>query len=306
MNQKTKGYILGAVASSTYGMNPMFAKPLFDGGMNADSVLFFRYLLALPILAVMVLARRHSFRVSLKETLALAGLGLLFSVSSLTLFESYNHMSTGIASTLLFVYPIIVSIIMAVFYKERMTLQTGLCMVMALAGIALLYKSTDGTTLSVTGTLLVFLSALSYAGYIVSVNRPAVNKIATVKVTFYVILFGLSLYAVRLGMNRNLVLPEAPADWMRLLALAFFPTVISIFCTTMAILYIGSTTTAILGALEPVAAIVLGVAVLGETLTGRDAAGLTMIIVAVTVIVAGGRMSKYFVRLRRFFPKGRR
>lgn len=304
MNPKTKGYILGAIASATYGMNPMFAIPLYDAGMNADSVLFFRYLFALPMMGMMLLARGHDFKVSFKELITLVIMGLLFSLSSLTLFESYHHMDTGIASTLLFVYPIMVSVIMAIFFKEKMTLQTGFCMAMALGGIALLCKTGGNQPMTLTGILLIMTSALSYAIYIVSVNRPILKKVPTLKVTFYVILFGLSLYAVRLGVNRNLVLPTAVADWGRLVCLALFPTVISLLCTTTAILYIGSTTTAILGALEPVAAIVLGVTILGERLGLRDVVGVLFIIVAVTVIVAGGRMSKYFVRLRRLFPRG--
>ena len=303
MNNKTKGYILGAIASSTYGMNPMFTKPLYEAGMNADSVLFFRYLLALPILAIMLGLRGQSFKINFKELITLAVMGLFFSLSSLTLFESYHHMDTGIASTILFIYPVIVALIMSIFFKEKMTLQTGLCMAMALGGIALLYKPAGGQPISALGMVLIISSAISYAIYIVSVNRPSLKKVPTLKVTFYVILFGLSLYAVRLGLNRNLVIPTAFMDWSRLISLAIFPTVVSLLCTTTAILYIGSTTTAILGALEPVAAIVLGVTVLGESLSGRDVLGLTLIIVAVSIIIGGSRMSKYLVRVKKLFPR---
>ena len=123
MNQKTKGYILGTVAAATYGMNPLFALPLYKDGMNPESVLFFRYLLAIPILAVMIHARGRSFRVSRKETLTLIVMGLLVAVSSLTLFQSYNFMEAGIASTILFVYPIMVAVIMALVFKEKISLQ---------------------------------------------------------------------------------------------------------------------------------------------------------------------------------------
>jgi uncharacterized membrane protein len=127
MNQKTKGYILGTIAAATYGMNPLFALPLYKDGMNPESVLFFRYLLAIPILAVMIHARGRSFRVNRKETLTLIVMGLLVAVSSLTLFQSYNFMEAGIASTILFVYPIMVAVIMALAFKEKISLQTGIC-----------------------------------------------------------------------------------------------------------------------------------------------------------------------------------
>ena len=121
MNVKAKGYILGAIAAASYGMNPLFALPLYKNGMNPDSVLFFRYLLAIPILAIMVWARGQSFRIQRNQIIPLIVLGLLIALSSLTLFQSYNYMDAGVASTLLFVYPIIVALIMAVFFKERLS-----------------------------------------------------------------------------------------------------------------------------------------------------------------------------------------
>ena len=73
-------------------------------------------------------------------------MGLLVALSSLTLFLSYNYMAAGIASTLLFVYPIMVALIMAMVFKEKLALQTIVCMLLALGGIGLLYKSEDGST----------------------------------------------------------------------------------------------------------------------------------------------------------------
>ena len=107
-------------------------------------------------------------------------------------------MAAGIASTLLFVYPIMVALIMAMVFKEKLALQTIVCMLLALGGIGLLYKSEDGSTLSLIGTLLVFASSLSYAIYIVGINQTSLKNVATLKVTFYVLLFGLSLFVARL------------------------------------------------------------------------------------------------------------
>lgn len=303
MNSKVKGYILGAVAAATYGMNPLFALPLYKTGMDPDSVLFFRYLFAIPLLGAMIKARGRNFRLRRNEVLPLAVMGLLVALSSLTLFLSYNYMDAGIASTLLFVYPVLVALIMAAVFKEKLTLATGACILLALGGIALLCKTADGSTLSLTGTLLVLASALSYAIYIVGVNSTTLKNVATLKVTFYVLLFGLSLFLVRLDFGRSIHLPDAWYLWGNLIALAVFPTAISFLCTTSAIQYIGSTPTAILGALEPVTAVCFGVAVFGEVLTPRIACGIVLIILAVTFIVAGGNITAYLVRLRKLFPR---
>ncbi|MDO5570584.1 MAG: DMT family transporter [Bacteroidales bacterium] len=303
MNNKVKGYILGAVAAASYGMNPLFALPLYSDGMDADSVLFFRYLLAIPILGIMLKARGRSFKIEKKQVFPLIIMGFMVALSSLALFLSYNYMDAGIASTLLFIYPIIVALIMTFLYKEKLTFQTIFCLFIALSGIALMYKSGDGSTLSFIGTFFAFLSALSYAIYIVGVNQSSLKEMATLKVTFYVLVFGLFLFVARILYNGNIVMPSHWYLWVNLFCLALFPTAISFLCTTSAIQYIGSTPTAILGALESVTAIFFGVTVFGEVLTVRESIGVVMIIAAVTVVIAGGKITKPLIRFRKMFPR---
>ena len=303
MNVKAKGYILGAVAAATYGMNPLFALPLYKAGMNPDSVLFFRYLFAIPVLGMMIVARGRSFKLKRKEVLPLIIMGLLVALSSLALFQSYNYMDVGIASTLLFVYPILVALIMWIAFKEKLTLPTVLCILLALGGIGLLYKSGDGSTLNLTGIILVMISTLSYAIYIVGVNQSTLKNLATLSLTFYVLLFGLVLFLVRVDFGQSLRVAETWYLWGNLIALAIFPTAISFLCTTQAIQYIGSTPIAILGALEPLTAVFFGVVVFGESLTLRLGCGMLMIILAVTLIIAGGNVTIYLVRFRKLFPR---
>ena len=194
MNVKAKGYILGAVAAATYGMNPLFALPLYKAGMNPD------------VLGMMIVARGRSFKLKRKEVLPLIIMGLLVALSSLALFQSYNYMDVGIASTLLFVYPILVALIMWGAFKEKLTLPTVLCILLALGGIGLLYKSGDGSTLSLTGIILVMVSALSYAIYIVGVNQSTLKNLATLPLTFYVLLiFGPGRFRTESSCGRYLV-----------------------------------------------------------------------------------------------------
>ena len=303
MNTKTKGYILGTIAAATYGMNPLFALPLYKAGMNPESVLFFRYMLAIPILAVMIKARGRSFKINRKETMTLIVMGLLVAISSLTLFQSYNYMEAGIASTILFVYPIMVALIMSLVFKEKLTMMTGLCLLLALGGISMLYKGGDGTTLSLTGTLLALASALTYAIYIVGINQTVLKSTATLTVTFYVLVFGVTLFIIRLLTGTALTTPDKWYLWLNVLALSVFPTAISFLCTTSAIQYIGSTPTAILGALEPVTAIIFGITIFGERMTLRESIGIVMILIAVTLVIAGGSISIHLLRFRKMFPR---
>ena len=256
----------------------------------------------------MLKLRGHDFKLRKNEIVPLIIMGIIVAISSLALFVAYNYMEAGIASTILFVYPIMVAVIMAAIYHEKLTLQTILCIIMALGGIILLYDGGEGATLSLTGTLIVLGAAFAYSLYIVGINRPIFKHMPTLKVTFYVLLFGVSVFVARFAAGEELVLPDSGQWylWGNVLGLAVVPTAISFICTTLAVQYIGSTPTAILGALEPATAIVIGVAVFGEQLTGRESFGLFMIIIAVTAVVAGGNLPQYMMRFRKMFPRALR
>ena len=141
MNSKIKGTICGILAAISYGTNPLGALNLYADGLNANSVIFYRYALATMILAVIMMIQRKSFAVSRSELRVLTALGILMAGSSLTLYCSFNFMDAGIASTILFVYPVMVAVIMAAFFKEKVTPVTIVSIVLALSGISLLYKS---------------------------------------------------------------------------------------------------------------------------------------------------------------------
>ena len=292
MNNKAKGYILAAVSSATYGMNPLFSLPLYADGMSVDSVLFFRYLFAVPIVAYMLKKGGRDFSVEKREIWPLLMVGVFFVLSSITLFRSYHYMDSGIASTILFVYPVMVALIMSLFFKEKISLFIWGCIALALTGVGLLYKAPSGATLSLAGILLVLGSALAYTLYIITINKTVLKDVPSTKVTFYVILSGFFIFMAMVLLGDGLQTPTKWYLWLDLLAFALFPTVISMLCATKAIVYIGSTSTAILGALEPVTAVLFGVAVFGETLTGRDVAGLLLIIISVTFVVALPKLGK--------------
>lgn len=291
-NNKTKGFIFGAIAAASYGMNPLFTLPLYSAGMSVDTVLFYRYSLAVIVLGIMMKFQKQSFAIKRVDVLPLCIMGLLFAFSSLFLFMSYNYMDAGIASTILFVYPVLVAIIMAVVFKEKVSPITMFSIALAFVGISMLCKSPGGQTLSLVGITFVFLSSLSYAIYIVGVNRSSLKDMPIAKLTFYVLLFGLSVYVVRLQFCTELQVIPTPMLWINAVSLAVFPTVISLVTMTKAIHYIGSTPTAILGALEPVTALFFGVLVFGEQLTPRIILGILMVITAVTLIIGGKSLLK--------------
>jgi drug/metabolite transporter (DMT)-like permease len=132
-------------------------------------------------------------------------------------------------------------------------------------------------------------SALAYTLYIIAINKTVLKDVSSMKVTFYVILLGFFIFSAMVLLDGGLQLPTKWYLWLDIFAFALFPTVISMSCATKAIVYIGSTSTAILGALEPLTAVFFGITVFGEALGARDVLGLVLIIVSVTFVVAGGK-----------------
>lgn len=302
-----KGYALAALAAAAYGTNPAFAIPLYEQGMNPNSVLFFRYLFGIPLIALVMAARGVPFRLSREEIGPTAILGILMAFSSLALFESYKYINSGIASTLLFVYPVMVAVMMIFFFHEKMRMSVVLCLVIMSVGLILLMKPQGEITLSSFGCLLVMVSALTYALYIIFVNVSKVIKaIPTSKLLFYVLACGSAVYLAMIPLGNELTMPTKESGWLNLTALAVIPTLLSLTCTTKAIQLIGSTPTAILGALEPVSAVLLSVTVLGQSLTPRDIAGGILIIIATTIVIGDKSVDKLILHVRKLFPRMRR
>ena len=289
--KKLIGTLCAIGAAVCYGTNPLGALNLYTEGMNTPSVLFYRFGLAWVLIALVMLckaiARRESLRLSRREFLTLTALGLLFIGSSLTLYLSFRHMPAGVASTILFTYPVMTALIMTLFFHERVRLATVASILLSLAGVLLLYWSDVGGTLSTVGVILVLVSALTYALYIVVVDRSPL-AMSSFKINFYVILYcaaGMALFALLSG--QPLQLPPTPRAWLWVGWLAVVPAIMALVMMVYAAKYLGSTPTAILGALEPTTAVLIGIFVFGEPFGPRLLVGILLILAAVTIIVLG-------------------
>lgn len=297
MDAKLRGTVCGIAAAVFYGTNPLGAMNLYADGISTNSTLFYRFGIAVIILGVMMAVQRKSFALTRRELATLAILGVFMSTSSTTLYFSFNFMDVGIASTLLFVYPVMVAVIMATFFHEKVTAATVIAILLSLAGIALLNQTGDGTSLSLWGVTLVMLSSLTYAIYIVVVNRSSL-RMSSVKLTFYVLLFGLfTIYGYTLAMGETVQLLVTPKQWLYATQLALMPTVLSLVLMVIAVHDIGSTPTAIMGAIEPITAVAIGVIVFGENFTPRLAIGIVLILTAVLLIIGGKEMSPHKITL---------
>ncbi len=287
MKRKATGILNGSIAAASYGTNPLFALPLFAAGIGVNSVLFYRYAIAVFIYGIWLkFFKKVSLHLTKEEFVPIFVLALFFSLSSLTLFAAFKYIEAGIACTILFIYPVFVAIIMALFFKEKITKTTVVSILFTSIGIGLLYHGKTGTTLNLNGVASVLLSALLYALYIVGAkNIKAVQHVNRAKMSFYVMLFGLLVYILNLKLGTELQILNKPVLWLYTIALAIFPTIISLETLTVSIKLVGSTTTAILGALEPLTAIFFGVVFFHEQLTLRIIAGISFVLTGVILVI---------------------
>ena len=241
-------------------------------------------------MAVKALTRQENLRVSRREFLTLTALGLLFIGSSLTLYLSFHLMPAGVASTILFTYPVMTAVIMTLFFHERVRLATVVSIHLSLVGVLLLYWGDSGGTLNLVGVILVLVSALTYALYIIVVDKSPL-RMSSFKINFFVLFYcalGMALFALLSG--QPLMLPPTPRAWLWVGWLAVVPAIMALVMMVYAAKYLGSTPTAILGALEPTTAVLIGVFLFGEPFSLRLLVGIILILAAVTVIVlAKGR-----------------
>ena len=190
MSNTFKGFAAGIIAAIFYGTNPLGTLFLYQDEINPTSVLVWRYAIASLLFLAWMVTKRESFHLRLGPAIRMAVLGTFMAMSSATLYLSFKYMDAGIASTILFSYPIITAVLMTAFFHERITWSTTFSILLAVTGIGLLYRGGDNATLSTVGVALVLLSSLFYAFYIIGVNQTHTG-LSAIQFTFWVVLFGL-------------------------------------------------------------------------------------------------------------------
>ena len=281
------GLVCGVVAGVSYGTNPLFAKPLLQSGVPVLVMLFFRYGISAAFLSLLMLLKKERFSVRKNEFGLLVLLGALFAGSSLFLFASYEFIPSGLATTLVYLYPVFVALIMVLlrFYPSW---QTWLSIVATLGGIILLSSPSRGAEIKPLGIVLAIMSALSYASYLVIVNRSSrIKQVSEHTLTLYALVVGTILFAaLRLAQGGSITEGvDSVADWANLLGLAIVPTMISMLTLAVSSRFIGPTKTSILGVFEPLTAILIGTLMFGEPMTWKMGIGVAICIAAVVFMI---------------------
>ena len=282
------GYPAGIITGITYGLNPLFGMPLMNNGAAIESILFFRYSFAVVILGVFLWLTKQSFRITAKQTAVLLVLGLLYTASSLFLFEAYNYIASGLATTLIFLYPVLVAVIM-VFLRVVPSWPVWLAIAATFGGVLIMTQGSSGESIDPVGVLLSLGSALVYALFIVIINRSkAIADISNSLLTFYALTVGAIVFLGKIALSNTAITAgiEGGAAWLNLIGLALLPTVVSTASLAIATRNIGATKASVLGVFEPITAILVGTVMFGEPLTTNIMLGICIAIMAVTFMIS--------------------
>ena len=281
------GYPAGIITGITYGLNPLFAKPLMNAGASTEAILLFRYGIAVILLGAYLLLKKENFRITLKQAGVLLSLGLLYTASSTFLFEAYKYIASGLATTLVFLFPAMVAIIM-VFLKVVPSWPVWLSIAATFAGVMIMTGGAGAEKVNPLGVWFSIASAFVYALFIVIINRSkAISSIPNSLLTFYALLTGTFFFIGRcLFSGADLMAGiDGGMAWCNLIGLAVLPTIVSTASLAVATRNIGATKASVLGVFEPITAILVGTMVFGEALTPNIIAGILISIVAVTFMI---------------------
>ena len=282
------GYPAGIITGIAYGLNPLFGMPLINNGAAIESILFFRYAFAVVILGAFLWLTKQSFKITAKQAGVLLVLGLLYTSSSIFLFEAYNYIASGLATTLIFLYPVLVAIIMA-FLRVVPSWPVWLAIAATFGGVLVMTQGSGDEGTNPIGIVLSLGSALVYALFIVIINRSkAIAKISNTLLTFYALMVGATIFLGMILLSDTSMTTgiEGGAAWLNLIGLALLPTIVSTATLAIAIRNIGATKASVLGVFEPITAILVGTLMFGEPLTSNIVVGICIAIIAVTFMIS--------------------
>ena len=282
------GYPAGIITGITYGLNPLFAVPLMNNGAAIESILFFRYSFAVVLLGAFLILTKQSFRITARQAGVLLALGLLYTSSSIFLFEAYNYIASGLATTLIFLYPVLVAIIM-VFLRVVPSWPVWLSIAATFGGVIIMTQGSGADSINPVGVTLSLGSALVYALFIVIINRSkAIAQISNTLLTFYSLTVGAIVFFGKISFSHTPISAgiTTSGDWLNLVGLALLPTIVSTATLAIATRNIGATKASVLGVFGPITAILVGTLMFGEPLTTNILLGIGIAIVAVTFMIS--------------------
>lgn len=279
-----QGCLFVVLSAVIFGCTPLSAKFIYQGGCNAISLVLYRYLLALPVLFILVRRNKsitmHISKAELKKMVLLASIGA--ALMPMLLFSSYNHISSGTATTIHFIYPIFVLIGCALFFGDRITSVKAVCVLLCTVGIVLFY--TPGQQENLIGIVLAFASGIAYSFYIIYLDKSLLKEMNPFKLSFYSAVICSMLLLAYFAVTGTLTIHLTPKAWILALVFSLSLTVGAVVLFQLGVSIIGSQRASILSTFEPITSIIVGIIVFHEVFNAKIAVGVILILTSVLLL----------------------
>ncbi|MFD3156176.1 DMT family transporter [Haloimpatiens sp. FM7330] len=283
-SKQMKGILYLVLSASSFGIMPVLAKLAYKQSINTYGLLFLRFLFATIMLGIYLLKNNISFKITIKQFLLIMFISIFgYSLTSITLFSSYNYISVGLATMILYTYPVIVTILSFILYKERVDKEKIISLLFCLLGVYTLV-SIKNTNFNMKGILLAFLASLFFSLYVIGVSNKLIEKIDSYVITFYmsmianvvVLLIGIGTKSLKLTINFY--------SFICIVLLAFISTIVALMTFIKGVKIVGPSKASIFSTLEPIVSLILGIIVLREPLTVNIIIGSILIVLSISIL----------------------
>ncbi len=283
--KKYLGIIEALISATLFGLIPFFFIPLHQNNFNLEPSLSYRFIFATLIMLVMALYSKKSLYIKLPHFLFIALIGFIYFIATVLLFSALTIMPSGIVTTIFFTNPIFVMIIMVFVYKEKLELYKIILSLITCFGVALLSGFfSEMSQINFIGLSYSALSGIAYAIYIIGLYKIQTFNLSKESISIYIFLTCAVSATIYSLYHNSFQIPSGLFDWYNLFMLALVPAVLANILLISCIKKIGSVLASILGAMEPITAVLVGVLVFNEAINISIVTGMLIVVVSVILI----------------------
>ena len=273
-----KGVLAVVVASFLYGIMPIFTKRALMEGMTSGAVVFYRLFFSAVVSFIVLKVLGIDMKATARQITEMAVMGVIgFGATMALLTMAYSLIPTGLATMLHFTYPLFVTVVMTVFFKEKMTKAKAFACLCAMGGLVLM---ADFSSLSVAGIVLAVCSGITYASYVIANKKLEFASLHGLVIVFYVSCFAAVFFGIKAVITKEMMLPPSPLALALVLTIAVFCTVVTLFLLTYGIKTLGASTASVLNMLEPVISLIAGMIIYKEAIAAKGIMGCVLVILA--------------------------
>ncbi|MFA8434552.1 MAG: DMT family transporter [Marinifilaceae bacterium] len=268
-----------------FGLMPFFALKTYAEGFNVTNLLLYRYSFAFVLIGLFCLYRGINLRINRKQFLLILFLAFVGTMlTTYTLFLSYQYISSGLASTLHFVYPIVTIVFAAIIYREKFTARKISALLLSVTGIALLSSETD-SNLNITGIVWAIVSGFLYAIYILGMASKELKKLPPLSIAFWI--FGITalLFLTECLATNQLNTNFTTSSLFYILNLSVWSTFFAVVLFYKGMKYIGPGNASLLSTLEPLTGVFVGIFVFNEKMDVKSSLAILLILTSVLIVI---------------------